>query len=235
MLTVVLDGLTPYGAAHALQEALVEARRAGQVPDLLLLLEHEETITLGRRPAEDGVVDAGGVPVVRIERGGFATWHGPGQLVGYPIVALDGDRRDVHRHLHALESGVIDLLGGLGLEAGRDTRNTGVWVGGLKICSVGIAIRQWVSWHGLALNVHNDLGGFARIRPCGFGPEVMTRLSDHLDPCPALAELQAPLAAALTGALGLEPGGVARSRLASEADVGSVLGEIRRAGSSARV
>lgn len=214
MLIARLTGLTPYDAAHALQEDLVARRRQDLDDDVVLLLEHPETITLGRRPVDDGVLDASGVPVVRVERGGFATWHAPGQLVAYPIVALDGERRDVHRHLAALEEAVIATLGGLGVEAGRDERNTGVWVGGRKVCSVGVAIRQWVSWHGLALNVVNDLGGFARIRPCGFEAQVMTRLADHLDPCPsvdAVAERLAPRLAAELGSASVRqvrvPGG----------------------------
>ncbi len=201
MLSVVLTGLTPYDAAHALQERLVDDRRAGLVPDLVLLLEHAETITLGRRPADDAVVNAGGVPVVKIERGGFATWHGPGQLVAYPIVALDGERRDVHAHLRAMEDALIVLLAEHGVVGERDERNTGVWVGGQKVASIGIAIRQWVSWHGLALNVHNDLGGFARIRPCGFDADVMTRLADHLDPVPPLEAVRSGLERTLAQAL----------------------------------
>ena len=200
---VHLTGLTPYDAAHALQERLVDARRAGG-GDVVLLLEHPETITLGRRKqAIDSVLQAGTVPVVRIERGGDATYHAPGQLVAYPLVALDGPRRDVHAHLHGMERGVIALLSDLGIQAGTDPRNTGVWIDGRKVCSMGIAIRQWVSWHGLALNLDVDLAGFARIRPCGFGAEVMTRVADHTGACPAVHDLAPRLAQALAASMDL--------------------------------
>jgi lipoate-protein ligase B len=205
LLIARLTGLTPYASAHALQQDLVARRRADLDEDVVLLLEHPETITLGRRPVDDGVLDPSGVPVVRVERGGFATWHAPGQLVGYPIVALDGERRDVHRHLAAIEDAVIAALGDLGVGAERDARNTGVWVGGRKVCSVGVAIRQWVSWHGLALNVSNDLAGFARIRPCGFDAEVMTNLAAHLDPCPSVDTVAGLLAPRLADALEASP------------------------------
>lgn len=225
---VVLDGLSPYAAVHALQERLVELRRAGRVGDVVLLLQHPPTITVGRR-AEGlaGVVAPGDVPVVAIERGGEATYHAPGQLVAYPIVALDGPRRDVHAHLRALEEAVITVLAGLGIAGGRDARNTGVWVAGRKICSVGIAIRQWVTWHGLALNVDVDLGGFARIRPCGFDAEVMTRLADHVRSCPPASSLVEALGASLVDALGLAPDPrVTRTVVATEADVARLLADL---------
>lgn len=206
---VHLRGLVPYAEAHALQRSLVEQRARAEIEDTVLLLEHEDTITLGRaRGAADSVVEAGGIPVVEVERGGDATWHGPGQLVAYPIVKLEGPRADLHRHLRSIEQAVIDLLAGFGLSPGRDPRNSGVWlpVEGeqpRKVCSVGIACRKWVTWHGLALNVDADLARFHTIRPCGFDPSVMTRLADHLRPCPSVPELLEPLARCLAEALEL--------------------------------
>lgn len=205
---MTLPGLQPYADVHALQQALVDARARGERGDVVLALQHAPVLTVGRgRGAEGGVVDPGGVPVVQVERGGLATWHGPGQLVAYPIVALEGDRRDLHRHLRSLEDAVSDVLTGLGLAPQRDPRNTGVWLpcadGGVrKVCSVGIACRRWVTWHGLALNVDPDPAVWARLRPCGFDADVMTRLADHLDPCPAIDDLIPPLFAALTRRLG---------------------------------
>lgn len=201
---MTLPGLQPYADVHALQQALVEARARGERGDVVLALQHAPVLTVGRgRGAESGVVDSGGVPVVRVERGGLATWHGPGQLVAYPIVALEGDRRDLHRHLRSLEDAVSDVLTGLGLAPRRDPRNTGVWLpcaDGVvrKVCSVGIACRRWVTWHGLALNVDPDPAVWARLRPCGFDADVMTRLADHLDPCPVIDDLIPPLFEALT-------------------------------------
>lgn len=191
---VCLKGLSPYGVVAELQDRLVDLRGGGEIPDVLLALTHPETITLGRMAGEDAVVDAAGVEVVPISRGGEATWHGPGQVVVYPIVRLHGVRKDVPRALRAIEQGVIDVLATWGVEAGRDPRNTGVWVGGQKIGSVGIGLRRWVVRHGLALNVDASLEGFRRIRPCGFDPGVMTRLADHVTPCPPVVSLYEPVA-----------------------------------------
>jgi len=185
---VHLLGQSPYAPVLALQEALVAGRRDGSVADdVVLLLEHQETITLGRkRGAEGNVLAAGDVPVISISRGGDATWHGPGQLVAYPIVALEGPAQDLHAHLHHLEDAVVELLAGMGIESGTDPRNTGVWLDDpdgerRKVCSIGIACRKWVTFHGLALNVDVDLGGFAKINPCGFGAEIMTTLVGRTD------------------------------------------------------
>jgi lipoyl(octanoyl) transferase len=204
-----LQGPCAYDEVHALQEALVAAVSAGAAPDTVLLLEHAPTITLGRkRGAEAHVLVPDGVPVVSVERGGDVTWHAPGQLVAYPIVALPPERRDLRGVLASLEDAVCDVVGDLGLEPRRDPRNTGVWLpcadGEVrKVCSVGVAVRSWVTWHGLALNVDNPLDAFARVRPCGLGPEVMTRLADHLAPCPGVDALVVPLAGALAARFGL--------------------------------
>lgn len=228
-LQVTLADQSPYAPVHLLQERLVDLRRAGELPDVLVLLEHAETITVGRREVGlQGVIAPGDVPVVRIERGGEATWHGPGQLVAYPIVALDGPRRDVHGHLRGLEEAVIGLLAAQGVQAGRDPRNAGVWVAGRKICSVGIAVRQWVSWHGLALNLTSDPAGFARIRPCGFGADVMTRLADHVPHSPEPAGLVEALAHHLVDALGLDP--ISRREVATvrdEVEVDALVARLR--------
>lgn len=198
---VWLQGLSDYETVHALQRRLVERRALGEIDDVVLLLEHTETITVGRkRDARSNVLLPEGVPVVAVERGGDVTWHGPGQLVAYPIVQLEGARADLHLHLRSLEQAVIELLGGLGLEGRRDSRNTGVWLAGgqglpQKVCSVGIACRRWVTWHGLALNVRPERRAFHRIRPCGFEPDVMTRLLDHMGlDCPTPESLAPALA-----------------------------------------
>jgi len=206
---VRLPGLTPYADAHALQQALVEARIGDRIPDVVLLLEHRDVITVGRRrDAAANVLTAGDLPVVSVERGGDVTWHGPGQLVAYPIVRLEGARADLHRYLRSLEESVIGLLADLGLSGVRDERNTGVWLPGedghRKVCSIGIASRKWVTWHGLALNVTSDLRQFQRLNPCGLDAGLMTRLADHLDPCPTVEDLAEPLARHLADALGLE-------------------------------
>ncbi len=196
-------GRTRYEDAHALQERLVEQRIAGEIPDTLLLTEHEPVVTLGRGSPPD---DAAGVPfpVVRVERGGEATFHGPGQVVVYPILLLPPERRDLHRYLRDLEQAVIDTLAEFDVEGERREGLTGVWVGGRKICSIGVAVRRWVTWHGLALNVRTDLDAFRSFRPCGLDPEVMTRLADHAELPPGNLLVEVLLVKHLSRALDLE-------------------------------
>lgn len=210
-----IPGRAAYADVHALQRRLVDARAAGEAPDTVLFAEHDETITLGRaRGADASVLDAGGVPVIAVERGGDATWHGPGQLVAYPIVALEGPRRDLHHHLHALEDAIIAwLTQDFGLDAQRDPRNTGVWLPcpdgeRRKVASIGIACRRWVTWHGLAVNLSPDLGRIAVIRPCGFDATIMTRLADHVPLAPTIAEAATALAPRLAATLGIDPGAI---------------------------
>ena len=215
-IVVHLLGHSEYAAVHALQKQLLQARIAGQIDDVILLLEHASTITVGRsKEAMANVLAAGDIPVVSVERGGDVTWHGPGQLVAYPLIGLEGDRQDLHLHLRSLEQAVIELLAEHRLKPVRDERNTGVWLTapeGLpqKVCSVGIACRRWVTWHGLALNVNPELDGFQAINPCGFDTGIITRLSDHLSPPPSVQGLAAPLAAHLCRTLNVERSGSIR-------------------------
>lgn len=204
-----LPGLSPYAGVHALQRSLVTRRAAGEIEDTVLLLEHEPTITVGRaRGAAGNVLAPEGIPVVDVERGGDVTWHGPGQLVAYPIVQLEGPRRDLHRHLRDLEDAVMLTLRRAGLDGVRDPRNTGVWLtdpDGVvrKACSVGIACKRWVTWHGLALNVDTELAWFERIRPCGFDADVMTTVARSRPEATLEGWIQ-PLADALADVLELD-------------------------------
>ncbi len=205
---IQIFGQSDYAAVHQLQKDLVNARANGTIDDVILLLEHAPVITVGRkRESMANVLASADTPVVTVERGGDVTWHGPGQLVAYPIIKLEGVRADLHLHLKSLEEAVISLLAGHRLKPVRDKRNTGVWLPTdghdqpLKVCSVGIACRRWVSWHGLALNVAPDLTAFQAINPCGFQAAVMTRLADHLTPSPSVQALAAPLAEALCKSL----------------------------------
>ena len=186
LLEVRRLGRTRYAEAHALQQTLLEQRIAGAVGDLLLLTEHEPVVTVGRgTPAEEQrVLAATGLEVVEVERGGEATYHGPGQLVAYPIVELPPERRDLHRYLRDLEEVVLGVLAEFELTGARRPGLTGVWLGEKKVCSIGVAVRRWVTWHGLALNLHTDLAPFRRFHPCGLAPDVMTRLADHAELAP---------------------------------------------------
>jgi lipoyl(octanoyl) transferase len=208
---LTLSGSSPYAEVHRLQRALLQARIEGTLPNVILFVEHEAVFTLGRaREAKAHVHRTEGVPLYAVERGGDVTWHGPGQLVAYPIVALEGKRQDLHRHMHDLEQAVIDLLTHHDLSPTRDDRNTGVWLptgmteGPRKVCSIGIACRKWVTWHGLALNLNPSLEGFQNIDPCGLKTAEITRLADHIQPLPSLEKWIEPLAEALLQTMALE-------------------------------
>ncbi|MGE0712090.1 MAG: lipoyl(octanoyl) transferase LipB [Planctomycetota bacterium] len=193
-------GRIGYREAWELQLQRVEERRRGEGQDTLLLCEHPEIVTTGRgaqgpsRSAEETAgVTAAGIEVLPIERGGAATYHGPGQLVGYPIVRLAPDERDLHAFLRALEAALIAALARCcGLAAGRRDGLTGVWVGERKLASIGIACRGWVTYHGFALNLSTDLRRFALFRPCDLDAQVMASLESLGVP----AERE-PLAAAI--------------------------------------
>jgi lipoyl(octanoyl) transferase len=174
-------GRLSYREAHAVQLALVDARKRDEARDTLVLVEHPHVITLGRRRSSaDNVVAPGDVEVVPIERGGDVTYHGPGQLVAYPIFLLREGERDLHRFLRNLEEAMLRVLAEHGLMAGRAEGKTGVWIDGRKLASIGIACRRWVIFHGLALNVNTDLDYFRRINPCGFEAGVMTSMAREL-------------------------------------------------------
>jgi len=203
----VLDlGTADYRDVWAKQLALVEARQIGKAEDTLIVVEHPHVFTLGRRrDSQQNVLAPGDVPVIEIERGGDVTYHGPGQLVAYPIVYLDGEERDLHKFLRNLEEAVIRTCARAGVTADREPGKTGVWtsteLGRKKLCSMGIACRKWVTFHGLALNVATDLSYFARINPCGFEASVMTSL-DRLGANADMATIKAALVEELGAALG---------------------------------
>lgn len=203
LLEVRRLGRCSYSDAYELQKELLQARIEGRIADTLVLCEHEPVYTVGRgtdRTAVAGVE----APVFEIERGGEATYHGPGQLVAYPILELEPERRDLHRYLHDLEEVVIRVLAEFGVAGGRDERNTGVWIDGRKACSIGVAVRRWVTWHGLALNVHTDLDAFRAFHPCGLDPDVMTRLADHADLGPGLMLIEVLIVKHFTEVFGRE-------------------------------
>jgi len=180
-------GRRPYAEVLELQRDLRRRRIEGELgEDVLLLVEHPPVITLGRgtRPSSLPIAPAElerrGVEVFEVERGGDVTFHGPGQLVGYPILDLRGHREDLHWYLRSLEDVLIQALGALGIEAGRNPGLTGVWTAGRKIASIGIHVKQWVTLHGFALNVTTDLDPFDLIVPCGIRQVVMTSVAEEL-------------------------------------------------------
>jgi lipoate-protein ligase B len=182
--------------------------------DILLLVEHEPVITLGRgtRPESLPVpvhgLEQRGIEVFEVERGGDVTFHGPGQLVGYPVVDLRQHRQDLHWYLRRLEAGLITALGELGVAAETNPGLTGVWTGGRKIASIGIHVKQWVTFHGFALNVTTDLSYFDLIVPCGIRDVVMTSVSRELgrsDSASLWAEARQSVIEGVAVALDLEP------------------------------
>lgn len=162
-----------YTEAYALQRQLVEQRKAGAIPDQLLFVEHPPVITLGRNAHEENVLfsrealAASGVEVHECDRGGDVTYHGPGQIVGYPIFDLREWKRDVTAYVRGLEQAVIEAIGEFGIEGERAPGATGVWVGGAKVAAIGVHLSRWVSSHGFALNVSANLDHFKFIVPCG--------------------------------------------------------------------
>lgn len=194
MARLIRLGRVDYREAWARQQEELHAVIDG-AENAVILCEHDAVYTIGRRRgAKDNVLDPGETPVIEVERGGDVTWHGPGQAVAYPILNIEAGGRDLHAHLHRLEDVVIDVCADLGLHAGRDARNTGVWHNGRKLCSIGVACRRWVTWHGLAVNADPDLSAFQRINPCGFDAAVMTSLSQELDRRCTFAEVEQALA-----------------------------------------
>jgi lipoate-protein ligase B len=186
-LAVADLGRRPYAEVLELQRALCRLRIAGGLgDDILLLVEHEPVYTLGRStrasslPVTTNDLEASGAEVHDVERGGDVTYHGPGQLVGYPIIDLAHHRQDLHWYLRELEGAMIDALEALGVPAERRTGLTGVWTRGRKIASIGVHVKQWVTMHGFALNVSLDLAPFGRIVPCGIQDVVMTSVAAEL-------------------------------------------------------
>lgn len=166
-------GTVEYDEALKLQRKLAARRAAGEVPDILLLLEHEHVITLGRKTSRENFRPQD-VPVFQVERGGDATYHGPGQLVGYPIILLAD--HDVRRHVRRIEEALVGTVRKFGVESERLEGHPGVWVRGKKLASIGVAVTNWVTYHGFALNVNTDMSYFELIRPCGLDPGTMTSM-----------------------------------------------------------
>jgi len=187
-LWVVNLGTVPYEDALELQRALARDRISGAIPeDMLLLLEHPPVVTLGRATKQRNLISSEeflaskGVELFEVERGGDVTFHGPGQLVGYPIIDLKRHRLDLHWYLRQVEQALIDTLAAYSIPAERNVGFTGVWTNGRKIASIGVHARDWVTWHGFALNVTTDLSYFDFIIPCGIDGVTMTSIEREID------------------------------------------------------
>ena len=189
-------GLVPYPEAWALQNRLADARRAGLAPDTLILLEHPHTYTIGRSGTRDHVfltdseLAVRGITCLDVDRGGDVTYHGPGQLVGYPIFDI-GPQPDVGRYLRNLEDCLIETLADFGIAAGRLSGYTGVWIGDRKIAAIGVKVSQGVTTHGFALNVSTDLSLFTHILPCGIPDKGVTSMALEVGRAPAMTEVEA--------------------------------------------
>ena len=190
-LEVVDLGLCEYPRAYEIQkQTVLEKRRNPEFPDRLYLVEHPRVFTFGRKSEETAHRPS---PSFVVERGGEATFHNPGQLVAYPILALKEGERDIGFYLRSLEQVVIDTLKHWGIESDRKEKATGVWVKNRtrKIASIGVALKGWVTLHGIALNIENDLLGFHEINPCGFSASVMTSMKKELnEKCPSFSEVK---------------------------------------------
>jgi len=190
---VLQTGRLSYETGLAFQEKLIKRRLHDADSEYLMLLEHDPVITLGRGSNQAHVrlppeeLSRQGIACHEISRGGDVTWHGPGQLVGYPILHMDQVGRDLHRYLRLLEECLIQTLSAFGLHGERQPGKTGVWVGGRKIASIGIGVRRWISWHGFALNIAPDLRAFEAIVPCGLPDVTMTSLAVECAKTPSRA------------------------------------------------
>ncbi len=209
-LRVQRAGLVPYETGLVLQAELVAARKAGTIPDTLVLLQHPPVVTLGVKVRQsrahvlvsDAELQAEGIALFETGRGGDVTYHGPGQLVGYPILDLKPDRMDAHRYVRDLEEALIGVCEVYGLAAHRKQGLTGVWVGDEKVAAIGVRLSRWVTSHGFALNVTTDLGHFGLIVPCGITDHGVTSLARLLGEPPAMREVEEHVIASLCRVFG---------------------------------
>jgi len=199
--SILIDiGRSEYSTAWDLQKAILQERVLGNVPDTILLAEHSHTYTIGKSGGDDHLLASedelrdNNVAVFKIDRGGDITYHGPGQVVCYPIIDLNGYYNDVHRYMRDLEEVVIRTLREYGVEGSRDPEYTGVWVNGEKVCAIGVKISRWVTMHGFAFNVNTDLSYFGRIIPCGIFHKGVTSLSQLLGRTMDLADVKKKVA-----------------------------------------
>ena len=175
-LNIIDLGLTEYQRALEIQKTLVKDRLDNSIPDTLLLVEHPHVVTLGKQTSPNDVLN-NSIPIVKIDRGGSATYHGPGQLIGYIIMDLRSKGISVPVLISKIHEIIILTLDELNIKAKREKNDTGVWIGQKKIASIGLSVRNWITYHGFSLNVNTDLEKFNTIRPCGHDSQIMTSVS----------------------------------------------------------
>jgi lipoyl(octanoyl) transferase len=206
-------GRTAYRAAWDRQLELVEQRQANARPDTLVLTEHNPVFTIGARPGADQhlvwseqILAQQGIEVVRTNRGGDITYHGPGQIVGYPIMNLR-DKKDLHAYLRNLEEVLIRTVAHFGITASRREGKTGIWIDGRKIAAIGVAVKTWITYHGFALNVNPDLAHFSGIVPCGITDGTVTSLEQECEDPPLMGQVKARLVREFWEVFGKKPVG----------------------------
>jgi lipoyl(octanoyl) transferase len=204
-------GLVPYADGLELQRRLVDERKAGRIPDTLLLLQHPHVLTIGVKKdgrqhilASPDRLQTLGVDVFETGRGGDVTYHGPGQLVGYPIFDLNPDRRDVHKYVRDLEEVMIRACADYGIDAGRVAGFSGAWIGDEKIGAIGVRISRWITSHGFAFNVTTDIDFFNLIVPCGISDKGVTSLAAKLGGAPAMSDVEDRFVAHFAAVFGRE-------------------------------
>ncbi len=210
-IEVINLGRLGFCETHEHQKERLRKRQADEVSDCLILVEHPPVITIGRMGGFDDILVPGevlserGVDVVKVERGGKATFHGPGQLVGYPIVKLEGKERDLNRLLWLYEEAIINAIGRRGIVAKHKAGTTGVWVDECKVASIGVSVSRWVTFHGFAVNISVDLHWFNLINPCGLAPSVMTSIERLTGDTESVADFVHIMGASFCEVLGREP------------------------------
>ncbi len=216
-------GKTRYAETWDLQRRIFELRHRGLIGDVLLLTEHHHVYTLGKGGdenhllASDDELSREGIEVFRIDRGGDITYHGPGQVVGYPIIDLNSYSPDIHKYLRSLEEVLIQTLAGYGIDGVREEGMTGVWVKGEKVAAIGVKVSKWVTMHGFALNVNTDLQKFNRIIPCGIFHKGVTSLQRLLGREVPIDDVEQKVTESLSAVFGckavVEPAEMLRDRV----------------------
>ena len=212
-------GRTRYAQAWTLQQEIWKLRHANALQDILLLTEHEHVYTLGKSTNDNHLLasqeelKASGTDVFHIDRGGDITYHGPGQIVGYPVIDLNNYFLDIHRYLRSLEDVIIRTLAAFGIMAGREKDMTGVWVNEEKIAAIGVKVSRWVTMHGFALNVNTDLSKFDRIIPCGIFHKGVTSMQRTLGQEVPIESVQKTIVESFADVFGCEPSWISEEKL----------------------